>query len=113
MSVRIDGRLVWMDRLAATSPRAVSDLRELWGGYQVVGTVLVHGTDLPAALDDTLAEACEIDDEARSGFTRLDNLICIRILSNEVWRVHEAVQRFWSLLRPALAHKPARIINKP
>lgn len=113
MSVRIDGRLVWMDRLVATSPRAVTDLRELWGGYQVVGTVLAYGNDLPASLDDELADAGDADDEARIAFTRLGSLICIRILANEVWRVHEAVQRCWSLLRPALAHKPARVINKP
>ena len=47
-----------------------------------------------------------------AGATRMGDLVVCRILAGEAWHCHEAILAAWSVLRPALAGKPARPIRK-
>ena len=113
-SLRIGGRRVWLDRLRADTTSTVADLRALWGGCAVMGTVLAYAPDMPGeVVDDLSAELARMAD-IHAAATLLDgNIVCVRILADAVWCIHEAVQAAWARLRPIVAAKPARRINKP
>ena len=110
LELEIDGTCVLRDRLIALGVEEVSALERLWAGHRFLGTMLAYAPDLPADLDEALAEG--LRDGAALASSRRGQLVCIRLLASEAWQAHEAVQHAWSIVRPALAGKAARPIAK-
>ena len=112
LEISVGGRLVFLDRLRATGPDEVAALAQLWTGRRHLVTVLAYG--------DGLAHGCEARVEAAAaavsgvsvGATRKGALLCARLLADQAWQAHEAIQRIWAVVRPDLAGKPARTIAK-
>lgn len=112
--VRIDGRLVVLDRLVACEPEDVSALPRLWGGRTHLATVAVYAPDLPHDLVERVQERCEsFGGSCEAGATLIDGVIFVRALAERVWQAHEVVYRIWETVRPAISGKPARRIRKP
>ncbi|MCW5623267.1 MAG: urease accessory protein UreD [Burkholderiales bacterium] len=113
-ALEIGGRLLWLDRLVAETPQAVADLEALWGGHPVMATVLAYAPDLPVDLPDRIHALIEQDDRVKAAVTCIDGkLLCMRLLADTAWSVHESIFAIWSVVRPSLAGKPARVISKP
>ena len=112
LELRIDGRLAILDRQLAEGEEQVKVLSQLWSGYRHLTTILVYAPDLPALLEERVHEVLPEIPGSTAGVTRLDNLICVRMLSVEAWQAHEGVYKVWQIVRPALAAKPARPILK-
>jgi urease accessory protein len=112
--VRINGRLVVLDRLVACRPEEVAALPRLWGGYLHAATVAAYAPNLPHSLVDRVQESCEaLAGPCEAGATMVDGVIFVRVLAEQVWQAHEAVDTIWETVRPAIAGKPARRIRKP
>lgn len=111
--LRIGPRRAWLDRLVAETPEQIADLSALWGGYRHMGTIVSYAPDFPAGIEDRVHAALESTPDVHAGVTRLGNVVCVRMLGQEVWQLHETVYAVWSTIRPALADKAARPINKP
>lgn len=111
LEIRVDGRPRFIDRLVVDESNR-SRFRDEWDGFAIYATVVAYG----AALTEDLPEAVERDDygtdRLRVGASFRRNLLVVRILGDETWRVHEAVQSVWSRVRPQLLGKPARPIIK-
>ena len=112
--VRIDGRLVVLDRLVACDPGDIGALPHLWGGRTHLATMAAYAPGLPRSLVERVQQRCEaLGDRCDAGATLIDGVIFVRALTEQVWQAHEAVYRIWETLRPAIAGKPARPIRKP
>ncbi len=112
--VRIDGRLVVLDRLVARGPEYVAALPRLWGGRTHLATVAAYAPNLPDGLGERVQERCEaLDGGCDAGATMVDGVVVVRVLAEQVWQAHEAVYAIWETVRPAIAGKPARHIWKP
>ena len=112
--VRIDGRLVVLDRLVACKSEHIAALPQLWGGRVHLATVAAYAPSLPPGLVERVQETCEaFGGCCDAGATLIDGVILVRALTDQVWEAHEAVYRIWETLRPAIAGKPARHIRKP
>jgi urease accessory protein len=111
--LRVGPRRAWLDRLIAETPEQIGDLAALWGGYRHMGTIVCHAPDLPTGIEDVVHAAFDRTPDVKAGVTRLENIICVRMLGREAWEVHETVYEVWAALRPMLAGKQARRINKP
>jgi urease accessory protein len=112
--VRIDGRLVILDRLVACKPEDIAALSQLWGGRTHLATIAAYAPSLPRGLLGLVQERCEaFGARCDAGATLIDGVIFVRALTEQVWQAHEAVYRIWETLRPAIAGKPARHIRKP
>lgn len=112
--LELEGRLVWLDRLIADTPETVGDLEALWGGYRCMATVLAYAPDLPADLCDLVQARIATFGFGKAGVTLIDgNVLCLRLLTEDAWQAHEAIFAIWSVVRPFLAGKPARVISKP
>lgn len=112
LELRVDGRLLFGDRLRAVGPDAVAALPSLWAGKRYLVTVLAYGEGLGEGCEATAEEAAASVVGVRVGATRKGALICVRVLADQSWQAHEAVQLIWAVLRPDLAGKPARVIAK-
>lgn len=113
LELKVDGRLEVLDRLIAGTPDECRAFRDLWGGYDHMTTILIHAPDLPIGLDDAIHDLFGDCPGTTAGVTRQSDVICVRMLSQEVWQAHEAVWRIWAATRPIVAGKKARRINKP
>jgi urease accessory protein len=112
--VRIDGRPVVLDRLAACKPEDVAALPRLWDGRTHLATVAAYAPRLPHSLVERVQERCEaFGGRCEAGATLIDGVIFVRALAEQVWQAHEAVYRIWETVRPAISGKPARPIRKP
>ena len=112
--VRIDGRLVVLDRLLAGQPADIAALPHLWGGRTHLATIAAYAPALPRSLLERVQDRCEASGaRGDAGATLIDGVIFARALTEQVWQAHEAVYRIWETLRPAIAGKPARPIRKP
>ena len=112
--VRIDGRLIVLDRLVACEPEHIAALPQLWGGRTHVATIAAYAPSLSHGLVERVQERCEaFGADCDAGATLIDGVIVVRALAEQVWQAHEAVYRIWETLRPAIAGKPARRIRKP
>ncbi len=111
--LRIDARRAWLDRLIADTPAQIADLADLWGGYQHMGTIVAYAPDLPTAAEDLVHEALLRTPDVKAAVTRLGNIVCVRMLGDAPWQLHETIYEAWAALRPAIAGKRARPINKP
>lgn len=112
--VRIDGRLVVLDRLVACEPEHIAALAHLWGGRTHLATIAAYAPSLSHSLVERVQERCEaFGARCDAGATLIDGVIFVRALTEQVWQAHEAVYRIWEILRPAIAGKPARHIRKP
>lgn len=112
--VRIDGRLVVLDRLVACGPEDVAALPRLWGGRTHLATVVAYAPSFPHGLVERVQERCEaFDGRCEAGATLIDGVIFVRVLAEQVWQAHEAVYRIWETVRPAISGKCARRIRKP
>ena len=114
VEVRIEGRLIVLDRLLARGPEEVAALPRLWGGHVHLATVAAYGPGLPASLAGRVQERCEaLAGHCDAGATMVDGVIVARVLAEQAWQAHEAVYDIWETVRPAIAGKPARHIRKP
>ena len=112
--VRIDGRLVVLDRLVAREPEDIAALPQLWGGRTHLAVIAAYAPGLSNGLVEEVQERCEaFGAHCDAGATLIDGVIFVRALTERVWQAHEAVYRIWEILRPAIAGKPARHIRKP
>ncbi len=112
--VRIDGRLVVLDRLVACEPEDVAVLPRLWGGRTHLATVVAYAPSFPHGLVERVQERCEaFGGRCEAGATLIDGVIFVRALAEQVWQAHEAVYRIWETVRPAISGKSARRIRKP
>jgi urease accessory protein len=112
--VRIEGRLIVLDRLLVRGPEEAAALPRLWGGRMHLATVAAHAPSLPDSLAERVQERCEeLGGRCDAGATMVDGVIVARVLAEQVWQVHEAVYEIWETVRPAIAGKPARHIRKP
>lgn len=113
LELKVGGRLEVLDRLIAETPDEVAAFADLWGGYNHMSTILIHAPDLPIGLDDAVHELFDGFEGTKAGVTRQGDVICVRMLSHEVWQAHDAVWRIWAATRPIVAGKRARRISKP
>jgi urease accessory protein len=112
--VRIDGRLVVLDRLVACEPGDVAALPYLWGGHTHLATIAAYAPRLPRSVVEQVQDRCEaFGARCDAGATLIDGVIFVRALTDQVWQAHEAVYRIWETLRPAISGKPAHPIQKP
>jgi urease accessory protein len=112
--VRIDDRLVVLDRFIACEPEDVAALPRLWGGRTHLATVAAYAPSLPHGLVERVQERCEaFGGRCVAGATLIDGVIFVRALAEQVWQAHEAVYRIWETVRPAISGKSARRIRKP
>jgi urease accessory protein len=112
--LRINGRVVVLDRLVASEPGDVAALPGLWGGHTYLATVAAYAPSLPDTLVERVQETCEaLVGGCEAGATLVDGVICARILADRAWQAHDAVYRIWETVRPLVAGKPARPIRKP
>ncbi|HZD67511.1 MAG TPA: urease accessory protein UreD [Actinomycetes bacterium] len=112
--LRINDRLIILDRLVASEPEEVTALPRLWSGHPHSATVAVYAPNLPYNLLERVQERCEVlVGRCEAGATMVDGVIFVRVLAEQVWHAHEAVYSIWETVRPALAGKPARRIRKP
>ncbi len=112
--IRIDGRIVVLDRLVACELEDIAALPRLWGGRTHLATMAAYAPTLPRSLVERVQERCEaFGDRCDAGATLIDGVIFVRALTEQVWQAHEAVYRIWETLRPAISGKPARPIRKP
>jgi urease accessory protein len=87
-------------------------LRTLWEGAGHMATVVAYAPDLPAGLEGDIEDRLTSTMLKGYGASRIGNLIVCRILAEETWACHEAVQACWSVVRPHLAGKAAKPIRK-
>jgi urease accessory protein len=112
--LRINGRVVVLDRLVARDPEDVAALSRLWGGHRHVATLAAYAPSLPHNLVEQVQESCEaLVGRCEAGATMVDGVIFVRVLTEQVWQAHEAVYQIWETVRPAIAGKPAHPIRKP
>ena len=112
--LRINGRLVVLDRLVAPGAEEAAALGRLWGGRLHLATVAAYAPSLPDSLAERVQERCEtLGSHCEAGATMVNGVIVARVLAEEVWQVHEAVYAIWETLRPEIAGKAARRIRKP
>lgn len=112
--LRINDRLVVLDRLVASGPEDVAALPRLWGGRMHLATVAVYAPSLPHSVVERVQQRCEaLAGRCEAGATMVDGVIFVRVLAEQVWQAHEAVYTIWETVRPAIAGKPARRIRKP
>jgi len=112
--VRIDGRLVVLDRFIACEPTDVAALPRLWGGRTHLATIAAYASSFPHGLIERVQERCEaLGGRCEAGATLIDGVIFVRVLAEQVWQAHEAVYRIWETVRPVISGKPARRIRKP
>jgi urease accessory protein len=111
-AIRVDNRLLVLDRLVAATPRAISALPRLWRGAFHLGTVFAYAPDLPARIEDEVHTVSESIEATDLGVSRIGDLIVVRLLSAETWQAHEALFAVWRALRPHIAGKSARPIRK-
>lgn len=110
--VMLEGRRLAQDKVIVKTPEEVADLERLWKGarHSVVG--FAYAPDLPAEIEEHVRlMTCNVSD-THVGVSRIGNLISIRILADETWQAHEAIYKCWKALRPAIAGKEARPIQK-
>jgi urease accessory protein len=113
LELRINGRLILLDRLVACRPEEVAALLRLWGGHLHLATAAVYAPRLPDSLVARVQERCEAPGgRCEAGATVIDRVLFVRVLTERVWQAHEAVYRIWETVRPAIAGKPARRIRK-
>ncbi len=110
--VVIDGETVVLDRMIAEDPAEIGALRRLWQGAYHSVTVFGYGTGLPAGIEEAVDAALAPLPLVSAGASRMGDLVVCRILAAEAWHCHDAILAAWSVLRPALAGKPARPIRK-
>jgi urease accessory protein len=112
--VRIDGRVVVLDRLVACEPEDVAALSRLWGGHRHLAMVATYAPNLPHSLVEQVQEKCKaLVGSCEAGATMLNGVIFVRILAERTWQAHEAVYRIWEIVRPVIGGKPAHPIRKP
>ena len=112
--LRIDGRLVVLDRLLAREPADVAALRRLWDGRAHLVLAAAYAPDIPPSFVGKVQQQCEAFGElCEAGATLIDGVIFVRALAQHVWQAHEAVYQIWATVRPAVCGKPARRIRKP
>jgi urease accessory protein len=112
--VRINGRVVVLDRLVARDPEDVAALSRLWGGHRHLATIAAYAPSLPSSLIEQVQESCEaLVGGCEAGASMVDGIIVVRVLTGQVWQAHEAVYRIWETVRPVIGGKPAHSIRKP
>jgi urease accessory protein len=111
-AVSVDGKPVVLDRLLATDEGEVRALRSLWEEASHMATVVAYGADFPNGIEGGIEDALAGLTLKASGASRIGNLVTCRILADETWACHEAVQACWAVVRPYLAGKTARPIRK-
>jgi urease accessory protein len=112
--VRINGRVVVLDRLVAREPEDVAALSRLWGGHRHLATLAAYAPRVPHDLIEQVQESCEaLGGRCEAGATMVDGVIFVRVLAEQVWQAHEAVYRIWETVRPVIGGKPAHSIRKP
>ncbi|KWX66102.1 urease accessory protein UreD [Mycobacterium sp. NAZ190054] len=108
--VDVDSVPRYLDNLIAEDAD-VPKIARAWGGDCVLGTIVVYGHP-----DDALAARVEAalsaDGSIRAGASVRRDVLAVRILGSDTWRVHDAVYEVWRLVRPHLAGKAARRIVK-
>lgn len=110
-AVEIDGETILMDRVLATTPEEIEALASLWDGATHLATVVARG-DLPTDVEAIVEETLSTHGLRSFGATRLDDLFVCRLLADEAWLCHEAIQSVWEVVRPFIAGKLARPIRK-
>jgi urease accessory protein len=112
--VRVDGRIVVLDRFVACEPEDVAALSRLWRGHRHLAMVATYAPNLPHSLVEQVQEKCKVlVGSCEAGATMVDGVIFVRILAEQVWQAHEAVYRIWETVRPVIGGKPAHPIRKP
>ena len=112
--LRINSRVVVLDRLVAGEPKDVAALSRLWGGHRHLAMVAAYAPGLPYSLVEQVQERCQsLAGRCEAGATMVDGVIFVRVLAEQVWQAHEAVYGIWETVRPMIAGKPARPIRKP
>lgn len=113
IELRIDGKLVVLDRQLATTRTQVTAFEQLWAGYRHLSTIFAYAPDLSAGLADRIHAVLAGIPGSTAGVTRIGNLICVRILSVDAWHAHDGVYKVWQITRPDVAGKSAHPICKP
>lgn len=110
--VVIDGETVVLDRMIAEDATEIGALRRLWQGAYHSVTVFGYAAGLPAGIEEEAEAALASLPLVSAGASRIGDLVVCRILAGEAWHCHDAILAAWSVLRPAIAGKPARPIRK-
>lgn len=111
-SIRIDGETRFLDRVFAFDADEARALEALWQGAHHAATVVCHASSLPVGIEADIEAALARHGLVSTGASRIGNLVTSRILAREAWHCHEAIQTIWSVVRPSIAGKPAKIIRK-
>jgi urease accessory protein len=111
-NITVNNRPLVADRIMAVGPQEVEALRRLWHGYHHLVAVSAYAPDFPDGLVDELRSRLRYSGQL-AGVSKKGDLISVRVLTTETWRAHEALHEAWSVVRPSLAGKSARVISKP
>lgn len=110
--IEVEGEIRLLDRLVAKTPDEVAALRRLWNDATMMATVVGYGLFLPEGIENMIETKLAGLELKSFGASRNEDMVVCRILADEAWACHEAIQACWTLMRPALAGKPARVIRK-
>jgi urease accessory protein len=110
--IEVEGEVRLLDRLVAKTPDDVAALRRLWNDATMMATVVGYGSVLPEGIEDMIETKLAGLELKSFGASRNEDMVVCRILADEAWACHEAIQACWTLMRPALAGKSARVIRK-
>lgn len=111
-SIRVDGEIRFSDRIIAFDRDEALALKMLWHGAHHVATVVCYDAALPHSIEADVEAALADHGLTSAGASRVGSMVTCRILANEAWHCHEAVQRVWGVVRPHIAGKPAKLIRK-
>lgn len=111
-AIRVDGEMQFLDRIMALDRDEVRALKSLWQGAHHVATVVCYDVALPVGIEGDVEAVLKGHGLISAGASRAGNMITSRILAEEAWQCHEAVQAVWGVVRPHIAGKPAKFIRK-
>jgi urease accessory protein len=107
-TVRVAGRLVWVDALRLEGDIAGRlDAPAGFDGATAIATAIYVGADAPSLLP--LARALALDSDSRAGATLVDGILLARFIGRDARVLRADLARYLADLRRAAAGLPARV----
>jgi urease accessory protein len=107
-SVRVAGRLVWVDAIRLDGDIASRlDAPAGFDGATAIATAIYVGADAPSLLP--LARALALDSDSRAGATLVDGILLARFIGRDARVLRADLARYLADLRRAAAGLPARV----
>ena len=108
----LEGKPIGIDKVILKNPDEVSDLHRLWKGAYHSAIIFIYASEIDETIYKKFLKSMNKIEGTQIGSSCIENLMTVRILSNETWQAHEAIYECWKVLRPIIAKKEARQILK-